>query len=476
MNGNESTGPSRIDPRRGLPSVSALMADPALRPLQEAHSRALVLEAVQEALALYRSELAPGLPEPPTAEVIERVRACLLREEHERIRPVVNATGILLHTGLGRALLPARAAAALGRLDRCCNLQIDLETGLRGKRNFVTERLLCRITGAEAATICNHNAAATLLLLAATCAGKEVVVSRGQLIEIGGAFRLPDCIHHSGARLVEVGTTNRTHLRDYQAALGPETAAVLRCNPSNYRVIGFHKEVPVAELAELKAGRPDLLVIDDLGCGNLVDLTAFGLPPEPTVQESLQAGADLVCFSGDKLISGPQAGIIVGRRELIQKIKKHPLSRMLRVCKLTDTALEQTLRLFLEPERLPETNPTLRLLTLPLEELERRGRSLLGRLQGGCPRLEARLARGESATGGGSLPGVGIPSWIVSLRLPGTSADRLSLLLRRHEPPIVARIEADEVHLDMRTLLPGDEDAIVAALARLVPSARKEAP
>lgn len=462
------TAPS--DPRSRLASVSVLLDRPEIQALIAEHSRPLVLDAINDALGQYRKELKAGESAPAAEEIVARVALCLANNERDRLRPVVNATGIILHTGLGRAVLPEHTAAALAELDRCCNLQIDLETGERGKRNYMSERLLCKLTGAEAATIVNNNAAATLLILATFCEGKEVIVSRGQLIEIGGSFRLPDCIHQSGATLVEVGTTNKTHLRDYEGALSENTGAILRVNPSNYRVVGFSKEVPTEDLVSLKEKREGLLVFDDLGCGALVDLEQYGLPHEPTVQDSVKAGADLVCFSGDKLIGGPQAGIIVGRKALIQKIKKHPLSRMLRVGKLTDLALEQTLRLFLEPEKLIERHPTIRMIASPADPLNRKAQALKRALdKPGLP-LTVEVRKGASATGGGSLPAVPIDTYVVAVTSSRLSLEQLNRALRQNEPPIVARVHQDAVALDMRTLLPGEEKAIVKAFEEMMRS------
>jgi L-seryl-tRNA(Ser) seleniumtransferase len=337
------------DPRSQLPAVAALLDDARVARMAERYSRPIVLDAIRRALEECRAAVVSGGAVADVDATVALVGTILADDALQRPRRVINGTGIVLHTGLGRAVLPQCAVDALGELNGCCNLQIDLDSGQRGKRNYATERLLCKLTGAEAAVVVNNNAAATFLILSALCKGQEVVVSRGQLIEIGGSFRLPDCIHESGATLVEVGTTNKTHLRDYEQALSPNTAALLRVNPSNYRITGFVKDVPIADLVSLKKKQP-VLVIDDLGCGALVELGPFGLPHEPTVPDSVAAGADLVCFSGDKLIGGPQSGIIVGKRELIARIKKHPLNRMLRVCKMTDVALERTLRLFLQLE------------------------------------------------------------------------------------------------------------------------------
>lgn len=461
------------DPRRALPSVAVLLELDAVQTLIRRFSRPVVTEAIREVLETHRKNEKPDVAMPDTAMLVRGIEARILLEEKERLRPVVNATGIILHTGLGRAVLPPRAVEALAGLDRCCNLQIDLETGLRGKRNYMTERLLCRLTGAEAAMLVTNNAAATLLILTAFCKGKEAVVSRGQLIEIGGSFRLPDCVHQSGAILREVGTTNKTHLRDYEAALSSETGVLLRVNPSNYRIIGFEQSVPIGDLVALRNKDPyrvlypDPIVVDDLGCGALVDLSQYGLPKEPTVRESIVAGADLVCFSGDKLIGGPQAGIIVGRKDLVQTLKKHPLSRMLRVGKLTDLALEQTLRLFLEPETLLENHPTLRMLATPAAVLRKKALRLKRQLRKSAPGFEVEVVESESATGGGSLPGVPIPSFALAVRSAALPPDRILSLLRANEPPVIARIVEDRVLLDMRTLLEGEERVVLQALTNL---------
>ncbi|MEW6072876.1 MAG: L-seryl-tRNA(Sec) selenium transferase [Planctomycetota bacterium] len=451
------------DPRGQLVPVYAILEDRRIVALAAEFSRPIVVEAVQAALAAYRAELGPGDAPPARDEIVARVVAGIRAEELDRLRPAVNATGIILHTGLGRAVLPRRAVAALARMDRGCNMQVDLATGERGRRNYRTERLLTRLTGAEAAMVVNNNAAATHLILAALCKGREVIVSQGQLIEIGGSFRLPDCIRESGAKIVPVGTTNRTHLRDYEAALNESTGAILRANPSNYRVVGFTKEVPIEALVGLKRER-DVLVIDDLGCGALVDTSRFGLPKEATVQESIAAGVDLACFSGDKLIGGPQAGIIVGRKDLIARIKKHPMTRMMRVCKLTDVALEQTLRLFLEPDSLLAEHPTLRMLTAPAAAIAPRAAALKARIDAAKLPLTATVRRGESAMGGGSMPATPIPTWVVGLASPSLSAERLLAVLRGGEPPVIARIHEGEVLVDVRTLLDGEEEDVCRAL------------
>jgi L-seryl-tRNA(Ser) seleniumtransferase len=454
------------DPRSHLPSVSLLLEEPDIQDLIRIHSRQLVMDAINEALGWYREHLKSGDAAPVQRDITAKIEFFLRGIERDSVRPVVNATGIILHTGLGRAVLPENAAKALGSLDRCCNLQIDLETGERGKRNAMIEKLLCKLTGAEAALIVNNNAAATYLILAALCREKEVIISRGQMIEIGGSYRLPDCILESGAILREVGTTNKTHLRDYEEALGENTGAILRCNPSNFRIIGFTSEVPIADLASLKK-KQSVLVIDDLGCGALVNLECYGLPREPMIQESLAAGADLVCSSGDKLIGGPQAGIILGRKDLIQILKKHPLTRMLRVCKLTAIALEQTLRLFLEPESLFQKNPSLRMISMPPLKLRTRAQKIRRTILREKLPFQAEIREEESATGGGSLPHAVLKTFVIALSSPTLSAERLSSLFRQNEPPIITRIKNDQVLLDPRTIFEDEEKYIVQALKKI---------
>ena len=457
------------DNRRNLVPVYTVIEEPPVRALSEQFSRSLVLEVVKEVLDRFRAAMSPADQPPPVETVVEEVRRVVLERGIDRLRPVVNATGIILHTNLGRAVLAPEVVESLSTMNRCTNMQIDLETGRRAKRSARTVELLCRLTGAEDAVVVNNNAAATLLVLAALCKDTEVIVSQGQLVEIGGSFRLPDCIHQSGAKMVRVGTTNRTHLRDFEAALGENTGGILRVNPSNYRVLGFTKEVSIGELVALKErmGRDDVAVIDDLGCGALIDTEQFGLPKEGTVQDSVAAGADISCFSGDKLIGGAQSGIIVGKREYIDRIKKHPLTRMMRVCKLTDTVLERTLQMFLDPETLIERNPTLNMLARPVAELEERARAIAARAAEAKLALEVHVREDESQVGGGSMPVNPLPSYALGVKAPKISTDRLAQLLRRNEPPIVGRVHEGEVRLDLRTLLEGEDEVIFEALERI---------
>ena len=370
---------------RELPAVDRLLKEPALGELLERLPRRLVLAAAQETLQSYRQKIyassktgqpVTGLDLSP-AVLAREAAALALSQSMPSLRPVINATGVVLHTNLGRAPLAAAAAEAVaGIMEHYCNLEIDLEEGVRSSRQAHLEGLLCDLTGAEAAVVVNNNAAAVFLLLNSCATGKEVIVSRGQLVEIGGSFRLPEVMAASGARLVEVGTTNKTYIRDYEMAISDDTVALMKVHPSNYHLVGFTTSVETADLASLAHDR-NLLAIEDLGSGLLFDLTRYGLPPEPRVQNSIAAGIDLVAFSGDKLLGGPQAGIIVGRHELIQRIRSNQLARMLRVDKLTVAALEATLRLYLEEEKALQEIPVWRALTMPLSQLLERVETLL---------------------------------------------------------------------------------------------------
>ncbi len=451
-----------IDPRSRLPSVDGILQNLHADLEFDRFSHIEKTNAVRVVMGRIRSGRFLD-PIPTVEEIAQQVKKLLLMQHLQNLHRVVNATGIILHTGLGRAALPQEAMDAVAQLGGYCNLQIDLEEGTRGRRDGVVESLLCTITGAEAATVVNNNAAATLLVLAALCAEKECIVSRGQLIEIGGSFRLPDVIAQSGARMVEVGTTNKTHLRDYINAITEDTRAILRVNPSNYRIIGFSKSVPVAELVALKEGR-EIVVIDDLGCGALVDLSRFGLPREPTAHESVKAGADVTLFSGDKLIGGPQSGIIIGRKTFVDIIRKHPLARALRVGKFTIAALEATLRLFLEPETLPQRHPIIRMISRTYGELKQQAETLQRRLS---PLIDCEVIKGESACGGGSLPDAILQTSIVALFHKDIPPAELAKRLRLGDPTVVTRIQDDRVCIDVRTLLDGDDERIVEALRRV---------
>ncbi len=445
---------------RRLPSVDSLLRDARLRELAARSGQGLTTDAVREVLEEARVAVRRGSPPPPSEALIlaalERARGWL----SPSLRPVINATGVILQTNLGRAPLSSRALEAIREAAAYSNLEYDLDAGQRSSRYVHAERMLRRLTGADGALLTNNNAGAILLVLSALASGREVVISRGQLVEIGGGFRVPEVLRQSGARLVEVGTTNRTYVRDYEAAIGPETALLLFVHTSNYRIVGFVHQPEVEELAALAQDR-DLPLAVDLGSGALLDTAPFGLAHEPTVQECLRAGADLVTFSGDKLLGGPQAGIIAGRADLIGRLRTHPLARALRVDKLTIAAMGATLASYLEDRALEEL-PVWQMIALSPEAILGRAR----RLAEGIRSLgaEAEIVEGHSTVGGGSLPGETLPTHLVALRVP--SADALARQLRLGDPAVIARIEADRLLLDLRTVPPERDDEVLAALDR----------
>lgn len=458
---------------RRLPAVDRLLEAARGNPELDGTPPALLTRAAREVVEAERRRLLSAAladAEPPPIAVFERRLADAVRRlRRPNLRRVVNATGVVIHTNLGRSLL---AREALERVREAAlhytNLEYDLGQGKRGSRYTAVRDLICEITGAEDAMVVNNNAGAVLISLETLARGREVVVSRGDLVEIGGSFRIPEVMAKSGARLREVGTTNRTHLRDYEGAIGAETALLLKVHWSNYSIVGFTAQVPLAELVRL-GRRHGLPVMEDLGSGTFIDFSRYGLLKEPTVQESVAAGADVVTFSGDKLLGGPQAGIIVGRAELIAAIRKNPLNRALRIDKLTLAALEGTLRLYRDEAEAVREIPTLRQLTQPEDALRPRAEALARRLASlGDPRLEATIARRSSKAGGGSLPLLDLPSPCVEVRLRGVSARHLETALRRAEPPVIARIEEEAVIFDLRTVLPADEEHIVAAVARIL--------
>jgi L-seryl-tRNA(Ser) seleniumtransferase len=446
---------------RDLPPVHLVIDRPELAATIAQYGRAAALEAVREALEEARQHLLRGEPSAVDPWRIAWSAAERLERARPRLRPVINATGILLHTGLGRAPLAAEAIEAVARVARgYCNLEVDLATGDRGARADAVAPLLCRLTGAEAATVVNNNAAATVLSLRALASGREVVVSRGQLIEIGGNFRLPEIFAVSGARLVEVGTTNRTRLSDYERAIGPDTAVLLRVHPSNYRVVGFTESVNITELANLAHAR-GLRTIDDIGSGAL----GPGLPPvlgEPTFSEGITAGADLVLGSGDKLLGGPQCGLILGKRDAVALASSDPLARAVRVDKMTLAALEATLQLALDPSRAVGLIPLWSFLTTPLEALQARAERIAEVL-----RLElcmdAVAVETTSYLGGGSLPGQGIPSAGVRV-IAFTSEDTLGRALRLSDPAVIARVQGGAVWFDLRAVDPREDEGLLAAI------------
>ena len=457
-----------------VPSVERVLSSAPIRPMLDEYGRTRVLNAVRAELERWRAvaQRDPAAAEPlDEARIAATVARTLAVQSAGTVRTVFNLTGKVLHTNLGRALLPDDAVrAVVTALTQPVNLEFDLASGRRGDRDDLVDELLCELTGAEAATVVNNNAAAVLLTLSALASKREVIVSRGELVEIGGAFRIPDIMSRAGARLHEVGTTNRTHLRDYADAIGPRTALLMKVHCSNYAINGFTKEVTLPELAPL-AREHGLPVVVDLGSGTLTDLAQWGLPHETTVRETIEGGANLVTFSGDKLLGGPQAGLIAGDRALIAKIKKHPLKRALRVGKLTLAALETVLRLYQAPEFLRERLTTLRLLTRPQQEIA----AAAARVR---PVLQAAIGSGYAVSaepmfsqiGSGALPVDQLPSYGLVVRTPdgkrgGRALAQLEKRLREWPRPVVGRIADGALWLDLRCLEAADEAVFVAQCA-----------
>ncbi|MFM7321700.1 MAG: L-seryl-tRNA(Sec) selenium transferase [Armatimonadota bacterium] len=447
--------------RRALPSVEKLSRDASL----SAFPRLVAIAAAREAVSRLRSTLAE-CPETATPDPVDLALLLAHQRVSPSLRPAINATGVVLHTNLGRATLAPEAAEAVRRVaSGHCTLEVDLETGGRGSRRDHVQGLLRELTGAEAAIVVNNNAAATHLAVAAMAHGREVLLSRGEMVEIGGQFRLPDVVRAAGAVLVEVGATNRTRIADYADVIGPETGMLLRCHTSNYRIVGFHQAATIEELTDLGRDR-GVLVGDDLGSGALHDLAPLGIVDEPTVGRSVAAGADLVWFSGDKLLGGPQCGIVVGTRASIDRLARHPLARAARPCKLTLAALEATLRLHRDTNPF-ETIPVLRRLAEPANSVRQRAERIAADLEGSA---EVSVVPTESATGGGAVPGGTLPSWGVALSGGDTVA--LARRLRSGAPSVHGRIEQDRLLLDMRTVDPGEEELLSEAVRRALDRAR----
>ena len=391
--------------------------------------------------------------------------AFILNYHQPRLTRVINATGVIIHTNLGRSVLPAAAVDSIGSVGgRYSNLEFSLATGERGSRYDHVDDLIRELTGAEASLVVNNNAAAVLLCLETLARDREVIVSRGQLVEIGGSFRIPDIMARSGSRLVEVGTTNRTHLRDYQDAISETTALLLKVHCSNFRIIGFTSEVSSAELVQLGKERA-LPVMEDLGSGCLVDLSRFGLVKEPTVQEVVRSGVDIVTFSGDKLLGGPQAGIIVGKRQYVDRIRKNPLNRALRIDKFTLAGLESVLRLYLDESMALREIPTLAMITEPVAQVEERARDLAKRLS--CSvgvACSSEIVPVSSRVGGGAMPEQPVASWAVALKPRDINVAQMEEVLRHAQPPVIGRVEKDRLLLDMRTVAWDELDLLAASL------------
>lgn len=463
MNEEGNNGNSELQALlRQLPSVDRLLLSPAAYDLVERYSRELVVESLRATLDQLRAALIrQRRPVPMNATIVQEAREWLEALVAPTIRPVINATGVIIHTNLGRAPLSRAARQAMVAVAaEYSTLEYELATGARGSRSVHAAQLLTRLTGAEDAFVANNNAGAVLLMLTTLCQDREVIISRGQLVEIGGGFRVPDVMAQSGARLVEVGTTNRTHLHDYARAITPETAAILVAHHSNFKVVGFTSEPELAEVAEL-AHEHDVLLLYDQGSGALLDTSHYGLAPEPTVLEGLVAGADVVAFSGDKLLGGPQAGILCGRQALIERLRRHPLARALRPDKLCLSALAATLTHYLTGET--ETAiPVWRMIARPLAEIEATAFAWADQLQ--AQGVETSVIEGDSTVGGGSLPGTTLPTRLLAIAHPDLPALASALRLNQ-DPPVVARVAGDRLLCDPRTVLEDQEEALLSALA-----------
>ncbi|MHB0977728.1 MAG: L-seryl-tRNA(Sec) selenium transferase [Candidatus Aquicultorales bacterium] len=462
----------KTDLLRRLPKVDAVLDTPATQELLQAYPRELVVEGVRNAIDERRKAILEGengALDVSTDALVAEVARALQEKMKPSLRRVINATGVVIHTNIGRSILSQAAVEAVTMAaSNYSNLEFDVKTGSRGSRHSHVERILRDLTGAEAAMAVNNNAAAVLLALSTMASGKEAVVSRGELVEIGGAFRIPDVMLQSGVTLREVGTTNKTRVQDYRTAVNEETALLMKVHPSNFTIVGFTSEASLEELVDL--GRElSLPVLQDLGSGVLVDLAKYGLPHEPTVQESVAAGVDVVTFSGDKLLGGPQAGVIVGRKEYVEKMKKHPLARALRLDKMTIAALEATLLDYYDIDRAVVVNPTLRMITQSQESAMRHARSLAKKIREAAGRMaDVSVEQEVARVGGGSLPLAEIPSAVIAVRSKKSCAD-VEAALRAFDPPVIVRVKEDAVLVDPRTVRSHEERELVEAFRAALP-------
>jgi L-seryl-tRNA(Ser) seleniumtransferase len=464
--------PTRQSLLKKLPGVDHLLEQTKADPFFEDVPRSVLVNAVRAVIDLLRSDILSATPDIEKdlsdTVILEKIRARVQTELSLNLIPLINATGVVVHTNLGRSLLAPEAIENIALVaGSYSNLEFDLELGKRGSRYSAVEDILCELTRAEAAMVVNNNAGAVLLALETLSKGKTAIVSRGELVEIGGSFRIPDVMARSGAILKEVGTTNRTHPRDYEGAIDADTGLLLKVHTSNYSVLGFTASVSLKDLVAI--GRKyQLPVMEDLGSGTFTDFSKYGLKKEPTVQESVSAGADIITFSGDKLLGGPQAGIIVGRKDLIDNIRKNPITRALRIDKLTLAALESTLRLYRDPEKAVRRIPTLRMLTMPFEEIEKKAEMLYDLLKTlNDSRISVKLLTLSSRVGGGALPIQELPSRCLSVTIQGMSANRIEWGMRNHKPPIIGRIEEDAFIMDMRTVQDDDIDVMMSAFHKI---------
>jgi L-seryl-tRNA(Ser) seleniumtransferase len=460
---------------RQIPPVDEVLQEPVVERLLEAHPRWVVVEAIREtleehrqhALALLREGMEASIPHLST--LLDQVCLKVVHRARPSLRRVINATGVILHTNLGRAPLSREAQARLLEIaQHYSTLEFDLREGTRGSRQVHVEGLLTRLTGAEAALAVNNNAAAVLLSINTMADGREVVVSRGELIEIGGSFRIPDVMRKAGGILREVGTTNRTHAKDYEEAISDRTALLLKVHPSNFQMVGFTSEVSLGDLVDL-GRRRGVPVMMDAGSGALTDLASFGLKGEPTTQEALRSGADLVTFSGDKLLGGPQAGIAVGRKGVIERLRKNPLARAVRIDKLSLAALEATLRGYLEGEKGLGTIPALAMITCPLEEIRQRAeRAQAGLQEQTHPSIRVTIEEHRSEVGGGALPAESLATYCVAIHSPQVAPHRLEAALRGADPAVVGRIKGEKVLLDLRTVREEEVGLLIGAVGPIL--------
>jgi L-seryl-tRNA(Ser) seleniumtransferase len=461
---------------RKIPAVDKLLGYPDFGVLSEKYSRGLLLKAVQKRLEKVRQRIVLA-QEPVNHDAQEfTVTPGDIEEEISLLiapllQQVINATGVVLHTNLGRSILPDEALKQVHTISRSySNLEYDIPKGARGSRYAPVEDILCEISGAEAAFVVNNNAAAVFLVLNTLSLGKEAIVSRGELIEIGGSFRIPDIMKRSGTVMVEVGTTNKTHLKDFEKVIGDTTGILLKVHTSNYKIIGFTSGVDLPSLVAL-GKRHHLPVVNDLGSGSLIDLSPYGLDYEPTVQEVVKTGADVVTFSGDKLLGGPQAGIIVGRKTILDQLKKNPLNRALRIDKLTLAALESTLRLYLDQDTVIRKIPTLRMLTITADELERRAVTMRERIQQTIPQsVDIHITDDTSQVGGGALPAQQLPTRVIAISSRTFPVQELERCLRENKPSVIARIHKEQLRIDLRTVLEDEEEALAHALTAVIAS------
>ena len=452
---------------RKLPSVNQLLESPQLKQMVQTVNHHVVVDGVRSFLDDLREQVgneAGDVSIPTPAEIADKIANWLKTEEKPYLRPVINGTGIILHPGLGRAPLAKKAIESVQQISEgYASVEVDVRTGERGQRIKSVEKLLCELTGAEAAAVVNNNAAATMLVLSALAEGQEVIVSRGQLIEIGGSYRLPDVMECSGAKLREVGTTNKTHLFDYQRAINEETGALLKVHPSNFEVVGFTKTVSTKEMVTL-ASEHGLPLIDDVGSGALIDFSEFGLMDEPVVSRSIKDGADVVLFSGDKLIGGPQCGIIIGKKKYIDTILANPLMRAMRVDKMTLAALSATLLIYRDENQARTEIPILRMLSMPEENLKLRAEKVVKQINGLLGLEFCEAVEADSMLGGGSLPTQKLSTWCVALTPKNQSVDNFAAGLRNSEPCVIGRVQKDRLFLDMRTVQPSQDSGLIDSI------------